>query len=241
VGCKIDYYKLSESKNFALDSDFSEFITDETDMFFLCNPNNPTGCTISADLLNNIAKKCEETNTVLCVDECFLPFLRNEKEITLKHRLEEYHNLIVLRAFTKIYAMAGLRLGYALSANKALLEKMRISVQPWNTSLPAQQAGIAALSDDKYIEKTWKYIEAEKKFLLCKMKNLTEKIYEPSANYIFFKSEKNLKEKLLNKKILIRSCENYRNLGEGYYRIGIRTHAENEKLIERWEEIWQNR
>lgn len=235
AGGIVDFYALREEDNFRLGEDFIDYITKDIDIIFICNPNNPTGNITDKNLLEKIAVKCEYTNTYLCIDECFLPFLYNEKEITFKNGIEEFPHLIVLRAFTKIYAMAGLRLGYALSANKELLKNMRSAIQPWNTSIPAQMAGIKALEDSEYIKKTLRLISEEKEYLINELsKGLADKIYYSAANYIFFKAERNLKELLLKQKILIRSCGNYRNLTDDFYRIGIRTHSENMELIKRW-------
>ena len=160
----------------------------------------------------------------------------------MKRELERFTHLVVLRAFTKVYGMPGLRLGYALSANENLLGKMKCALQPWNTSVPAQMAGIAAIRDREYVKRTRKLIAEEKEYLMRELSDgLAEKVYDSAANYIFFQSRTDLKESLLRQGILIRSCGNYRNLTEKYFRIGIRTHEENEELIRRWRKItWQS-
>jgi threonine-phosphate decarboxylase len=239
AGGTMEYWNLSEANGFLLDEDFSKAITEETDLVFLCNPNNPTGTLIPKPQLLRIAKTCEETGTWLCLDECFLPFLAEEAQYSLLPVIEAFPHLIILRAFTKIYGMPGLRLGYAVSANEALLRKLRSRLQPWNTSIPAQMAGIAALKDPDYLEKTRTLLAKEKEYLTRELNNgLVDQLYDSSANYLFFHSRTDLKERLLEKNILIRSCSNYRNLQEGFFRIGIRTREENEQLILRWREIF---
>lgn len=235
VGAKVRYWELSEAEDFVLRRDITEAVTQETDILFLCNPHNPTGQLSTKALLEEIAEKCERTKIWLCLDECFLPFLEEEAEYTLKHQLERFPHMVILRAFTKIYGMPGLRLGYALTASKRLLAGMRGCLQPWNTSLPAQFAGLAALKDLSYLERTHDLIREEKCFLLKELSSgLAQKIYAPGANFIFFSARKGLRERLLAERILIRDCSNYRNLGPGYYRIGIRSHEENKELIRRW-------
>lgn len=232
------YLDLEEARNFQLGEEILSDITKETDLLFLCNPNNPTGNLIEREFLEKIAEQCEATNTYFCLDECFLPFLERENHITLLGKIKQFPHLIILRAFTKIYGMPGLRLGYAVSANKGLLERMRKSLQPWNTSIPSQMAGIVALSDREFLHNTRTIIKREKEYLLGELSGgLAEKIYASSANYIFFKSRKDLKERLLQQKILIRACGNYRNLSNEFFRIGIRTHEENQVLIDRWRRI----
>ena len=159
-------------------------------------------------------------------------------------KLQKYSHLIVLRAFTKIYGMPGLRLGYACSGSRKLLEGMKVSMQPWNTSIPAQMAGLAILkADGGYLLKTKEILEKEREYLTKELSGgLAEKVYPSEANFIFFKSRKGLQELLLKEKILIRDCSNFENLTEGYFRIGIRTHEENQELIRRWKGAagWQN-
>ncbi len=167
AGGKMTYYPLTEENGFHLDEGFLSAITEETEIIFLCNPGNPTGRLIEQQLLWKIALKCEKMGIWLCVDECFLPFLRAEKELTMLGKLQQLSHLVVLRAFTKVYGMPGLRLGYACLSGKTLLKKMKASMQPWNTSVPAQMAGIAALQEDEsYLEKTRRMIDEEKKYLL---------------------------------------------------------------------------
>ena len=99
-------------------------------------------------------------------------------------------------------------------------------------------AGIEALKDDAYLLMTRQLIERETQYLMREMqKGLAEKIYEPSVNYIFFKARKDLKERLLEKKILIRSCDNYHNLCRGFFRIAVREREENQALIRAWRDL----
>ncbi len=237
AGGKTGFWKLQEPKGFSLDETLLEALTEQTDLLFLCNPNNPTGTLTSKELLEKIAGKCERTDTYFCIDECFLPFLEQEEAFTMKRYLERFPHLIVLRAFTKVYGMPGLRLGYLLSANEGLREKLRLCLPPWNTSLPAQMAGIAALQDAEYLQRARKVIREEKAYLQEALsQGLAERIYASGANFIFFQSRPDLKERLLERRILIRSCSDYRNLGTGFFRIGVKRHQENQELIRRWRE-----
>ena len=202
----------------------------DSSLLFLCNPNNPTGYCIPDADLRVIAKRCEDAGVYLCVDECFFPFADGES--SMLPYIREFPHLMVLRAFTKIYAMAGLRLGYLVSSDLLLLQKIRRGIQPWNVSIPAQMAGVKALSDREYLDKTRELIREEKAYLLTELGNgLAEEIYGHDANYIFFKAEPGLKERLLAEGILIRA---FNIAGGSYYRIGIRTHEENAELIRRW-------
>lgn len=236
VGGYMKYVPLSKKDEYEIQEDFVSMITDEIDMVFICNPNNPTGKLVPKGIMRAIISKCKETNTYLCVDECFLPFFSNEEEYTLLG--SKYSHVIVLRAFTKIYGMPGLRLGYAVCEDKEILSKIRTVLQPWNVSIPAQMAGIAALEDEAYLKKTHKLIQKERNYLKEEMeKGLAEKVYDSYGNFLLFQAEEDLAERLLEKKILIRDCSNFPNLSRGYFRICVNGHKENIEFIKRWQEI----
>lgn len=129
-------------------------ITEETSLVFLCNPGNPTGTVTGKAELVRLAERCEETKTFLCVDECFLPFLPGEPALSMKGETVRFPHLAVLRAFTKVYGMPGLRLGYLMTGNRELAGRLKEKLPPWNVSLPAQLAGAAALKAEGYLEKT---------------------------------------------------------------------------------------
>ena len=145
-------YPLQKEKGFLLQDDFCDDLTDDLDLVFLCNPNNPTGLTIPQELLLKILDNCRERNIYLVLDECFIEFLPEPEKVTMQGKLDEYPNLLILRAFTKIYAMPGLRLGYLLCSDEDLLDRISRSMQSWNVSIPAQMAGLAALNEDAYVK-----------------------------------------------------------------------------------------
>lgn len=231
VDCKIESYFLQRDREYQLEGDFIDAISKDTDIVFLCNPNNPTGGLIEKELLIKIAKRCREYNAYLIIDECFLPFLEEETAFSMKTELKTYSNLLILRAFTKVYAMPGLRLGYIMSSNADILQAVRCKMQPWNTSMPAQFAGLAALKDREFLVKTRQYLCKERMYLEKNLRNNVYHIYKGHANYIFFEASIDLYDRLRKKKIIIRDCSNFTNLDRGAYRIAIRTHEENETLI----------
>lgn len=237
VGCKIVYVPLSEEKEFMPQEDFIESITEDMDMVFFCNPNNPTGILVDRSYLERILQRCKKFNTFLVLDECFIDFIDHPNDYTMKEYLETYSNFFLLKAFTKKYAMAGIRLGYGLCSDGNTLENMRAVMQPWNVSVLAQEAGIAALKEKEYVKETLDKIKTEKKWILEKLKKMGLFCYPSKANYIFFKGPVHLKEKCLTRGIAIRDCSNYPNLGEGFYRIAVRKREENQKLMEALEYI----
>jgi threonine-phosphate decarboxylase len=237
MDCEIGYYQTKEDTNFTMSEDFLELITEEVDIIFLCNPNNPTGNLINRKLMEEILNRCEKYDILLVVDECFMDFVQRRGDYTIKDLCNKSKHLFILKAFTKLYAMPGLRLGYGLCSNNELINRMKQSMQPWNVSIPAQLAGIAALKEKEYVKHSLELLKDERIYMINELIKLRFKIYESMANYIFFKAEKGLYEKCLKKGILIRDCSNYKGLEEGYYRIVIKTREDNKQLIEVLREI----
>ncbi len=228
----VRYYRLARENEFQVEEGILEAITGSLDLLFLCNPNNPTGLVIEKDLMKKILEKCRKCEVLVVLDECFIEFLDEPERYEMKSRLEEFPNLFLVKAFTKIFAMPGLRLGYGMSSNAELLKKIRSTLQPWNVSGPAQAAGAAALADcGKYLEETRKYLSAERAYLSEELEKLGFHVYPSRANYLFFSGRKGIYEEALKAGFLIRDCSGYEGLGEGDYRIAIRTREENERLL----------
>ena len=231
VGCCVARYPLPASNGFALTDQLLAAVTPETDMVFVCNPNNPTGKTVDPALMRQLLDKCAKTGTLLVVDECFNAFLNEPDKHTLRPLLPDYDNLLILDAFTKLYGMAGIRLGYCLSSSRALLNRMTDAGQPWAVSSLAQAAGIAALGARDYVAAARSLIKTERQYLTAALSRLGIDA-QGEANYLFFTTDINdLPLKLRSHGILIRDCSNYPGLDVGWYRIAVRTHSENAALI----------
>lgn len=226
-GSEISAYFLSEKSGFALDEKILEMLDESVQMLILSTPNNPTGRTVDGELLRRICERCKANDIVFLCDECFIDFTENAAHA------EQFinPNVVVLKAFTKIYAMAGLRLGYALFGDDVLAEKVRKNGQFWSVSAPAQTAGEAALDEKYYLEKTLELIKNERDFLTENLRNFGFKVYPSEANFIFFYTKLPLDEMLLSEKILIRNCANFDGLEQGYFRIAVRSHEENSALV----------
>ena len=237
VGCGIDRFFLRESEDFMLGESFLEAITPDTDMVFLCQPNNPTGRTIPRTLLCAVLERCRAAKALLVVDECFCGLLDQPETFTMKGLLGEHPNLLILKAFTKLYAMAGLRLGYCVCGDAALLDAMRGAGQPWAVSGPAQAAGIAALRETQYVQAVRTLVAQERPRLAGELSRLGLRVIPGEANYLLFFSPAPLLEPLRERGLLLRDCGNYRGLEAGWYRTAVRTQEENRRLIQSLEEI----
>lgn len=149
---------------------------------------------------------------MLVVDECFLDFLQQRDALTAKPLLQAAPNLVILKAFTKLYAMAGVRLGYALCSNTALLAKMQAAGQPWGVSSLAQAAGAAALRETAYADAVRALIADQRPKLAAGLRALGLQVIEGSANYLLFRAPETLGAALQQRGVCLRSCRNYPGL-----------------------------
>lgn len=239
VDCEIVYHALKEENDFCLTEDILSSLVEGLDMVFLCSPDNPSGAVISKELLRKILRSCEEHHILMVLDECFWEFAYDGLDKTMQQEALCSENCFLLRAFTKMHAMPGVRLGYGVCTNKALLEKMCRIRQPWGVSSLAQAAGLAAMEDDEWPRVTREFVCTEREWMRGKLAELGIHCYPSSANYILMKSDKNLYEMLKKRGYLIRDCANYRGLGRGYYRIAVKTRAENRKLLAAVSDIYE--
>lgn len=234
VGCQVRHHFLRAAQFFQPDDSLLDAITPELDCCFLCNPNNPTGVVMDGTLLERVVERCRERSVLLVVDECFLDFTIGQ---SAKAFLVSNPYLVVLKAFTKTFAMAGLRLGYCITENESLRNRMLTVAQPWSVSTLAQIAGIAATTEQAYLRRSIQYIKEQRNYLRKEICRLGIKVYPSEANFLLLESELPLFSSLLEQGILIRHCDNYVGLDANFYRIAVRTASENSLLIKSLEGI----
>lgn len=237
VDCRVTLHPLRAEDGFRLGEDILSAIRPGLDLLFLCQPNNPTGLTTPRPLLERILTRCGETGTRVILDECFIDLLDDPASHTLVPQLEKFPHMLVLKAFTKLYALAGVRLGYALCADRGLLERMERAGQPWSVSVPAQAAGLAALEDRDYPERVRTLLRQERPFLARALEALGLQVLPGEANYLLFRCETPLLEPLAQRGILLRGCADYHGLDGSWYRTAVRTHRENLRLLEALREV----
>lgn len=237
-GCEVETFFLQGHDDFALTESFLPFLKEtDAELLMLCNPNNPTGLPVDRNLMKEICSLCRERGIRLFVDECFLELTKDGAQLSLIEKLSQYPNLLILKAFTKSYGMAGLRLGYCLSADSTLFTAMSRQTQPWNVSIPAQKAGVAALKEASFLEAACQIIHTQRPRLMEALKNLGLHVIPSQTNFILFSCERELSAPLLEKGIQLRKCDNYPGLGPGWYRIAVKRPEENDRLINAMEEI----
>ncbi len=216
---------------------FLRILAGKPDLLFLANPNNPTGKLIGRQHLISLLHLCKENNITVILDECFAPFCN--EECSMIPAIQQFNNVIIIRAFTKLYAIPGVRLGFLVCSNPLLVEAIRNQLPEWNLSCFAQEAGIACASLEGFATQTAAYVKAQRDMLQSGLKKEGFTVFTSSANFILVYTEIPLYQLLLGRGILIRDCENFRGLKKGFYRIAVKTREENETLLKRIGEINQ--
>ena len=239
IDCEVIFYEMKKEENFCLTDRILDVLDENISLVFLANPNNPVGNLVEPGLIFQIAEKCRQCDITLVLDECFMELTGKEQTYSFLKRLDEFPNVVVIRAFTKLYAIPGVRLGY-LVCEKNLAEKIRLQLPEWNLSVFAQRAGVAAIKEQEYIARAVVCIQTQRQFLLEELQAAGCSVFDSDADYLLFYSEMPLYELFLQRGILIRDCSNFRGLQRGYYRIAVKSEEQNRMFAEVLREIHEN-
>ena len=281
------YYNLNEKEDFAFgESDFdrlSDLIGQENpDFLILTNPNNPNGRLFNTKIVEKIIHLCNKSEVKLLIDECFIELAVPEEAANLREAapgipaaaLTNSDAPYILRAFTKTYAIPGLRLGYCICPNEAAADTLKAALPEWNVSSVAQEVGLALLESGNYLARARALIRREREYLSEKLKALGFTVYKSDANFILFRDvvketfgsgalpsqvgggpaaaslhtqspgaaplPTSLFKKMLARGILIRDCCDFEGLGEGFYRVAVKGHRENRRLIKAIKKVREN-
>lgn len=237
TNAEVTPFYLREEDDFKLDIDKLLNSVEGHDCLIICNPNNPTGHLVSIDELKKVMAFCQEKEIRLIIDEAFMDFsdLGELEKHSCIPFIETYKNMYVLRSITKFFAVPGLRLGYLMTKNDDFAVFYKNCKEPWCVNFFAQEYTIGALEDKNYIKDSKEYIVSERCWFYEKLKAFKAiQPYRTYGNYIFFKylGKESLKDFLEQEGILVRSCSNYRGLDEQFFRIAVKKHHENKRLLE---------
>ena len=250
---EIEYFELKESDDFNLNiGNLKNELEKKYDLLIICNPNNPTGKFLKLAQTEEILKECNKYDTKLFIDEAFIEFLEDGMKESIINTEGNKKNLFVTRAFTKFFAIPGLRLGYGMYFDKELEKKISEKKEPWSVNNIAEMAGLTVLDDTEYIEKTLKWIVEEKIYMYEKLNEISGiKVYETEVNFITGKIDeklfseglnvKVLREKMLEQGILIRDASNFKFLDERFFRLAIKDRESNKRVIEVMKEIFREK
>ena len=241
---EIEYFELEEKDEFRLNiGKLKKELEKKYDLAIICNPNNPTGKFLKMAETEEILRECNKYDTKLFIDEAFIEFLEDGLKESVVNSGENKKNLFVTRAFTKFFAIPGLRLGYGIYFDKSLEKKIDEKKEPWSVNNIAEMAGITVLDDTEYIERTLSWITEEKKYMYEKLDEISGiKPYKTEVNFICVKIKdeliskglnvKKLREKMMEEGILIRDASNFKFLDERFFRLAIKDRRSNDRVIE---------
>jgi len=232
AGLAVMSIPLGEEAGFAPDLAAIEALLQGDEILFLCRPNNPTGGLIPAAALRDLAVRHPET--VFVSDEAFADFTPEAETLIRPFRPE---NIVILKSLTKFYAMPGLRLGGVVAA-PALIRRLRDRTPPWSVNTLAQTVGAAALRDTAYAEETLHFVRDRREELFAALRALPGlTVYPGAANFLLIRSDRGefdapeIARRLLTDGIAVRVCDNFAGLDRRFFRIAVRTEAENDRLL----------
>ena len=243
VGCPLD---LGQGKwtlwNQGLEAALSEQCIDPKQCgLLLNNPHNPTGRLFSRDSIRPYLDQF----ALVVVDEAFMDFLPPDQRESLVDQVRTHSNLVILCSLTKFYSLPGLRLGYAI-AHPDRLQRWRQWRDPWPVNVLAAAAAAAVLQDQAFQDQTWRWMKQAQPQLSQWLAQIPGLRPLPSAvNFLLVECEpssSSLQMQLLKRhRILIRDCLSFPELGEGYFRVAVRSLEENQQLIFGLTDILVNR
>lgn len=212
-------------------------ITPKTKLIFISNPNNPTG-TIVEEKEVRIFLKDLSPQIIVIFDEAYFEYVEDENYPQTINLLNGGNNIVILRTFSKIYGLAGLRVGYGISQPQ-IIKILNRARPPFNVNSLAQVAALASLKDQDQIIRSKKLIKEEKEYLYSKLDKMKLSYIPTQANFILIKlgiKAPYIEKKLLQDGIIIRGMKAY-NLTQ-YIRLTIGTREQNEKFIRALDKIF---
>jgi histidinol-phosphate/aromatic aminotransferase/cobyric acid decarboxylase-like protein/predicted GNAT family N-acyltransferase len=239
IGCHVTHFPLHPEEGFVIDSvSFVELARDH-DAVIIVNPNSPTGVYDSniSEMITHILSQEENKSKckMIWVDETYIEYVKDA--VSLESLTSQHEELIVCKSMSKCYALSGLRVAYAVTANGPFLRRF---IPPWSVSLPAQIGAIAALSNEKYYDKQYSIVHQNRAELNQQLVQLGFQTYPSVANYILTKlpdsvahSSNQFIALCRQKDVFVRDAENMGvTLDSRYVRFAVRSKTENQRIID---------
>ena len=239
--CDVKTVFLEEENGFELTDEVLDSITDDIDILYLQDPVNPTGKTADPQALYTILEKANRCYITVLYDRSFYLLSDRSLDDPMKsgNILKRFDNVYIVSSYTKCFALPGIRMGYVMST-KSNISKLMPYFPEWNISSVAaslMKACSEILNTSDYMDRSVRYIRRERRFLCEALSDLGFRVYEGDTVFILMKGMKGLYEMLLAKGILIRRCDDMGGLTDGFYRIAVRCHEDNERLIDAIREV----
>lgn len=239
-GARVEYLELKESEDFKLDIELLvENASRGINAVVLCNPNNPTSTLVTKDDMSELISRLHTQGIYIVIDEAFIELTAGGNSNSVSDLVHTYDNLFIVRAFTKIFAIPGLRLGYGLG-DKKLVKSMWDMKMPWSVNSLACSTGKMLPEGGEYMEKTSKWLVHEKKWLFEELSKIgVIKVFEPQTNFILAKildeelNAHRLRDTMAAQGILIRDASNFMFLNGRFFRVAVKDRKSNEIFVEK--------
>lgn len=198
----------------------------------LCNPNSPTGRTVPAAALRKLSDAASRRGVWVILDETFAEYAVG---CSISRDVVRRSRVVVLRSFTKFYALPGLRIGYAI-ASREVTARLKELLPPWSVNALAQAAALAALSDERHTRRSLQFMSRERARLTGRLEAVPGlKVYPSRANFLLLELPRHARDvaaALRRHGVLVRDCSAVPGLTDATIRIAIRSSAENNRLVE---------
>lgn len=237
-GCQVEYFEIKENEDFKINTQkLLKKMKDGYDALFLCNPNNPTSVLTQKDDLLEILNFAAKNSTLVVIDETFIELTADGNENSMVQYVESFKNMFIIRAFTKIFAMPGIRLGYGIAHDK-LIQRLWGKKIPWSVNTFAAAVAEFLPYSLEYLEASKLWIKEEKEWFyeqLCRIDEV--KVFKPETNFILLKIlRKDIKsgmlyDKMAREGILIRDASNFMYLDSSFIRIAIKDRESNKAFL----------
>lgn len=236
---KSRYFPLLEKDDFNINlTHLKEHLAEETDLLVICNPNNPTSSAINRRTMRSILDYCLECDVDVVIDETYVEFAEDVKDISAVSLAQFYSNLFIIRGVSKFFAAPGLRLGYGISGNPSMLHTINSMKNPWTINSLAAFAGELMLQDNAYIEETRALIHEERIRLTALIDRWEDvKTYPAHGNFLLIKflKEEHLSydifEDLLKEGLMTRDASSFPFLSNKFLRFCILKPDDNDRLM----------
>lgn len=235
AGWRCTDWCLAPDNGFALDvAALAAECAQGYDLLFFCNPGNPSGRLYLPDEVMALYRACSRAGCFFVLDEAFMDFA---EDASLKGLLPAAaDDWLILRSMTKFFGFPGLRLGYGIGS-AAVVARLGSLLPPWSVGVLAEAAALAALADAEHCRQTRQFVARERERLAAGLGRLGWlRVYGGAANFLLLATvtgiaAAELQRRLLGERILIRDCANFAGLDERFFRVAVRTAAENDRLL----------
>jgi threonine-phosphate decarboxylase len=234
--------------DFSLETErIKKAVTDDTRLICICNPHSPSGTLYGRESILDLVDFCKGKDIIVSVDENYIEFAPEGENSTMVGYVKKSENLFVIRSVTKFYGMPGIRLGYGLAA-ESLIDTLQTSRQPWSINTLAGFATLAAFHDTEFIENSKRTIAKEKAEFAKNLMGIGNlRVFPSVTNFLLVKitdpnfTSTGLREEMAKQGILIRDCSTFVGLDNSFFRVTVRSAADNARLVEEVKKIMRKK